>query len=77
MINANKLSLDILVVFFSNNFFPKSKKGNGFWTFINVHFRISEKSLEKDPLYRDLLRKCSKIQKKYVFFCYDKFFIFL
>ncbi len=23
----------ILVVTFSNNIFPKSKKGNGFWTF--------------------------------------------
>jgi hypothetical protein len=50
MINGNKISWDILDIFFSNRNFSKSKKENGFWTFINVHFRIFKKSLEKDPL---------------------------
>jgi hypothetical protein len=77
MLNGNKIKDNILVIFFSNRNFPKSKKGIEFWTFINVHFRIFEKSLEKDPLHRDLLRKCSKNQKNYVFFCYDKKIIFL
>jgi hypothetical protein len=77
ILNGNKIKDDILVVFFSNRNFPKSKKGIEFWTFINVHFEKSQKSLEKDPLHRDLLRKCSKNQKKNVFFCYDNFFIFL
>jgi hypothetical protein len=68
ILNGNKIKDDILVVFFSNRNFPKSKKGIEFWTFINVHFEKSQKSLEKDPLHRELLRKCSKNQKNTFFF---------
>jgi hypothetical protein len=32
-INAKEFYYIFMVVFFSNKFFPKSKKENGFWTF--------------------------------------------
>jgi len=47
----NKINDKLLVVFFSNKVFTKVQKGFGFWTFINVHFWKSEKSLEKDPIF--------------------------
>jgi len=47
IIKDNKNTYGILVVIFSNTFFSKSILGFQFWTFINVHFGKSEKSLEK------------------------------
>jgi len=39
------------VVTFSNKKFSKSILGFQFWTFINVHFEKTEKSLGKYPLF--------------------------
>jgi|688.fasta_scaffold2030696_1 hypothetical protein len=50
IIYRNKITVNLLVVFFSNKNYSKSILGFGFWTFINVHFWKPEKSLEKDPL---------------------------
>jgi hypothetical protein len=47
----NKITYSIFGIFFSNKEKTKVQKGNGFWTFINVHFWKSEKSLEKDPIF--------------------------
>jgi|688.fasta_scaffold07281_1 hypothetical protein len=47
----NKITHSIFGIFFSNKVKTKVQKGFGFWTFINVHFWKSEKSLEKDPIF--------------------------
>jgi hypothetical protein len=41
----NKNMCCILVDFFSNKFFPKSKKENGFWTFLKCPFSEIPKKL--------------------------------
>ena len=47
-VKKNGILLSLLL---SNKKFPKSKKGNGFWTFINVQKRKPEKSFENDPFF--------------------------
>ena len=45
---ANKIICDNYVVFLSNINFPKSKKGNGFWTFLKCPFWKTLGNLRKN-----------------------------
>ena len=38
IIYRNKIKINIFGIFFSHKVKTKVQKGNGFWTFINVHF---------------------------------------
>ena len=50
----NKKIISIFGSFFSNKVKTKVQKVNGFWTFINVHFRKPEKSFEKGGIFGHL-----------------------
>ena len=45
-----------MVVFFSNKNFPKSKKGNRFWTFLKMSiFDFSKHFIPKNTLVTEML----------------------
>ena len=55
-IYGHKFSDEFVTISISHNFFPKSKKGNGIWTFINVQINVQKwkpkTSFEKDPFFK-------------------------